>query len=679
MPLNKWCFFVFIICKLTVYSQADNEQILQQRIEFLAEKEGAESIDLTSLLDNWNYFLEHPINLNNTNEEELSLLSLLNDFQIRSLLVHINTNGKLISIYELQSIEYWDVSTISLIHPFITISERIDQPHFNLYQLKTGLNSELLLRTQRTIEEKKGFSESSQIDSSGYLGSEWGNYLRYRLKYRTNFSFGFTLANDAGEKNTKQQLVDFSSIHVYFKGGKIIESFAIGDYMIQIGQGLNCWNGYSFGKSSDLLQLKRNSQSISPYVSADETRFLRGGALNLKWKNWNLVNFYSNKKIDGTIDSLNGEQYIKSLTQTGLHRTSSEMSRRHSVQEIMYGSDLSFHYSSFKVGASLVNQSYQYPYLKDTMLYNQFDFRGKQLTNLSLHYNWQLKKGILFGEYAQTMSKNSYAFITGGIFALSQKIMLSLLYRNYNRSFYSFYNNALSEGTKVQNEKGILFGIQYAINKSLNINGYFDYFIFPWLKYQVDAPSNGYDGLVQLNYQISKKANCYFRFQRQIKYENSTINQDVSSVFGVLKDEFRFQIQFHVSESFYLRNRFDLVQTKNEFTNGVGYLFYQDVIFKSKDNPFSFTFRVSIFNTDSYDQRVYAYENNVVGIYSVPAYYGKGTKVFGIFKYKLFNKGDLNFRIGRTTYFDRTEIGTGLEQIDGNHKTELVLQFRLLF
>ena len=56
---------------------------------------------------------------------------------------------------------------------------------------------------------------------------------------------------------------DFYSAHAFYKGGKYLRSVALGDYQIQIGQGLNFWSGYAFGKSADVTNVKKSANSYS--------------------------------------------------------------------------------------------------------------------------------------------------------------------------------------------------------------------------------------------------------------------------------------------------------------------------------------------------------------------------------------------------------------------------------
>ena len=54
---------------------------------------------------------------------------------------------------------------------------------------------------------------------------------------------------------------------------------------------------------------------------------------------------------------------------------------------------------------------------------------------------------------------------------------------------------------------------------------------------------------------------------------------------------------------------------KEENPFETGYLIYQDVVYKPKSSPFSFSFRYGLFDTDSYNSRIYAYENDILYVF----------------------------------------------------------------
>jgi len=673
--------------RLGIYCQVENTNgVIEQRIEYIGEFSELEAIDLSNLEDVWNYYLDHPLNLNKTSKEELSSLLLLNEFQIKDLFNHLKNNGKLLSIYELQSITSWNEKTIQMVLPFVEVSDKLNQPSFKFKDVLKYGKVEFTSRYNKVLEDQKGYLEVDSItNTNAYQGNDIGIYNRLRFRYRNNISLGLTTQKDAGELmkfNDLQKGFDFNSVHFFYKGGKWLESFALGDYQIEIGQGLNFWTGYAFGKTADVIQIKKSATPIRAYTSSDESRFLRGAAVNLRWKNFSMLSFLSKKKIDGSIKELNGENYVSSITQNGLHRTGGEALRRKRVEETIVGGNLKFKVSNFEVGTSYIYQRYDLPLLKDTIPYNKYDFRGTDLFNTSVFYSYNFKNIILFGEYVPKLKKEESAIINGLLVALDKKSNLTLLYRNYGRAFHSFYNNSFSNGSKAQNENGIFIGYTNSINKKWHFNTYVDVYFYPWLKYQVDKPSKGNDFLVQLNYKPSKKTDFYVRFRQRTKESNGNDleSTSVSRITTSKQNNIRFNFKSKVSDLFTLKTRVELVHHNQiGFEQELGTLMYQDFSISTRSKAFKLTMRFALFETESYLSRVYAYENNVLGLYSIPAYYDKGSRVYGILKYHFLNKIDLWIRVGRNIYSNKDEIGNGLEEIQGNLKTEFTFQLRVVF
>ncbi|MEM9024527.1 MAG: hypothetical protein AAGB22_12345, partial [Bacteroidota bacterium] len=343
------------------------EQIIEQRIELIAESLEAEEIDFTTLFDELNTFYEHPINLNRTTQDELERLRLLSDFQILSLMDHIDQTGKLVNIYELQAIRGFDRESIRLILPFVKVSEASSNARITLSDLRKDGDHMLMLRYIRLLEEVEGASpiEDSLLAENPnrrFLGSEDRLYARYRFTYLNRISVGFTAEKDAGEEffsGTQSGGFDFYSGHVFVRDFGFVKQLALGDYQIQLGQGLTFWSGLGFGKSSDVLNIKRNAPVIKPYTSVDENRFLRGGATTVGWKNWELTGFYSNRQIDANIieaDTNENEPalVVSSFQSSGLHRTPGEVLDKDAIEETNYGMHLAYNTRRLTVGATAI-------------------------------------------------------------------------------------------------------------------------------------------------------------------------------------------------------------------------------------------------------------------------------------------------------------------------------------
>ncbi len=110
-----------------------------------------------------------------------------------------------------------------------------------------------------------------------------------------------------------------------------------------------------------------------------------------------------------------------------------------------------------------------------------------------------------------------------------------------------------------------------------------------------------------------------------------------------------------------------------------GYLLFQDVQYSLEKIPLKLSFRYAVFNTDDYDSRIYAYESDVLYKFSVPAYYYKGQRYYLLANYDLSESLSFWVRYSQTVYNNRSIIGSGLEEIDGNTKSEITVQLRWKF
>ena len=138
--------------------------IIEQRVDFLLDiNEGGEA-DFTTLFEQLEIFYNRPINLNQAKKIDLEDLGLLNSLQINALLKHIEKNGKLITLEELQSIEGFDLETIRLIQPFVKVNGDLDQAKLSFRNILNEGSSSLYIRYTRVLEEQEGFSPISAED-----------------------------------------------------------------------------------------------------------------------------------------------------------------------------------------------------------------------------------------------------------------------------------------------------------------------------------------------------------------------------------------------------------------------------------------------------------------------------------------------------------------------------------
>jgi hypothetical protein len=695
--------------------------LIEQRIAEVAEQLGDESdVDLSALADQLTERLDDPIDLNRTNADELGSLHLLSDIQVNAILNHIARFGKFISIYELQTIDELDPATLEVLRPFVTVSGE-GGSRTSLKEMLANGKSEVLLRTQVNIEQRKGFIgggdpfnkpyhdpdgdplpdvsdphvlDSLRANSKVYLGSPWKVYARYRFKYRRNLDFGITAEKDEGEeffRGSQKQGFDFYSAHLFLRDIGPVKALAIGDYQAQFGQGLVFSSGLGFTrKSAYTMNISRNAPGLSPYASVNENMFLRGaGATMDLGRKLEATAFISHKKYDANVQfaadtgnaALDADlATFSSFLEDGYHRTETELSRKDALDELIYGGHLRYKGNGWELGGTAAQVRFGNTLVRDLSTYNQFDFEGSSNTTYGLDWNVAYHNLTWFGEGARS-ANGGMAGLTGVLIALDKRLSLALLYRDYQRDFHGLYSNGFAEGSNPWNERGLYTGIELRPVRKLVLNAYFDQFSFPWLRYQVNGLSNGYEALGQLTWSPSRTVQLYVKARTQVKPIN--LAEDVAGVLPLVdsrQNNFRFNASYKVSSGVTLRTRLESVDyQRGSDPKEHGFLLYQDLIHRPRRGKVEFTGRIMLFATDTYNARLYAFESDVPGVYSMPPIYGRGMRWYGMLRWTIVRHLDVWARYGITMYTDRDVISSGLQEISGPNKSDLKMELRYTF
>lgn len=662
----------------------NEEQRVEERIENLAQT-ADENTDFTEITDQLRYFSENPLNLNHASETEVTQLGLLTDFQVKNLFMHIKTHGKLIAVEELQTIEGFDAETITNILPYVQVREsyELNRETFNKI-LKDGEHT-LILRTQRILEKQDGFiaPEEGASPSSYYLGNPWKYYARYRFTSQRKVSFGVTAEKDQGEEffSGTQGSFDFYSAHLVVRDIGILKTVALGDYQLSYGQGLTVWTGLAFGKSPDVMTAKKNAQGIAPYTSVNESLFKRGAAVSVGSRKLWVDIFYSNKGFDGNLtDTVDEVERFSSFQESGYHRTLTELADKNGIEEEFYGAHAHFKQNNLSLGLTGVHSLFSKNLNPSPEVYNTFYFKGDEITNLGFDYNYLYRNISLFGEVARS-NNGSIAYLNGALLSLDQKVSFSVLNRNYPRDYHVLNGNAFAESSTGINERGTFFGMVIKPITKITVSGYFDVFTFPWLRYQVNTPTSGYEYLSQLNFIPNKKLNMYVRFRQTTKPENAYGDiTPIDYTENRTQHNYRFDVSNKISKTVTLHNRVEYVTVdKPSMGSESGLLILQDVTYKPMGSPVSFSVRYALFDTDSYESRLYSYENDILYSYSIPAYYYKGSRYYLTLRYKVKKGIDVWLRYAQTAYSNQDIIGSGNDEIEGNKKTEVKMQVRFEF
>jgi hypothetical protein len=302
--------------------------------------------------------------------------------------------------------------------------------------------------------------------------------------------------------------------------------------------------------------------------------------------------------------------------------------------------------------------------------------------NTSVDYNFIWKNLNLFGEVSTAGYGGQYAILQGAILVIDSRATLSAFYRNFSRGYSSFYNNAMGEWNGTKNEQGIYVGLSLKLSDSWKFNTYYDLFQRSWLSSDADAPSKGNEFLAQLNFKPSKKLEVYGRFKHQMKQLNSSSaeNGSITKLENVSTNNYRINFNYQVTESIRIGSRIEVI-TYHAASKGMnkGFLIQQDITFRPKSFPLDITGRIALFNTDSYYSRIYSFEANALYTYSIPSFYYQGTRAYLLLRYSFLKHFDLWIKYGQFLYANKSSIGTGSEQINGNSKSDITIQLRYSF
>jgi len=693
----------------TLSAEALNELLIEQ-VERMAE-DSDDDIDYEELLDYYIFLSDNPINLNSDDMVRLVELHLISAFQFEEVKKYRRYYGDFMFLDELEMVEGFDAQTIDIIRPLVYAGQDKSKDKITFRKLARYGKHQLLGRYEQILEKQQGYlpiDDSALLakPNSRYLGCPQKLQFRYNYNYRNQIRAGFVVEKDAGEmfftdkvSDTIKSLLgkqyrrgfDFIGFHLYAKDLGIVKAAVLGDYQLSFGQGLTLWSGMTFGKAGAGSSVMKQARGIAPKASASEYGFMRGAAVTLGKGPFSGTVFYSHRWVDANVsvaDSLDNEaEFVSSLQETGYHRTIGELLDRHAIRQQVVGGHLTYAIAHFEVGYTAYHTWLNVPLELRPSHYNQFYFQGKSLTNQGIDVKYVKGKYAVFGEMAMSLNFDSTNLIQtqrpwalAGLVGLTVKpagyLNFTVMYRDYGRAYQNLLSNAFGEGSRNQGQRGVYLGVEVAPAPYWTILAYADQFQFTWLTSQVNAPSRGHDYYLRVSHSFNRRTSAYLQFRSKTKMKNST-DGEVFSHYPIFytKNTVRFNITYELGWDIHCANKAEYAHYRNEDgSNEHGYFLCQDIAYKPENLPFSLTFRYAIFDAKDYNARVYAYENDVLYSFSVPAMYGKGMRFYLLGKVKLFNSLTLYARIGRTIYSDRNTVGTGLSQIEGNHKTDLKVE-----
>jgi hypothetical protein len=529
---------------------------------------------------------------------------------------------------------------------------------------------EFISRVQTVLEVPEGYRRPDS--AGGYLGSPHRYFQRMRYRSR-NISLNLSQEKDAGEAFGRAPAFDFTSVHLAVQDLGPVRDLVIGDYALNFGQGLLAWNGGAFGKGREVINgAQRKNRGIRPYASAQETDFFRGAAIRFG-RDLQGSLFYSNRRRTGS--QLNDSTY-RFPTSSGLHRTQNERARRNNLQQITAGGRVSYAQSTFEMGVNTLLNTFNRPVQlssHNTALAGQSRVFSTDVTFTSGLYH-------IFGEAAVDASR-SVAVIGGQQmdFGSTQAIMV---YRKYDPDFQSFFGNAFGEFSGApRNEEGFYAGIRHQLNGKVSLSAYADYFHHPAARFRISQPGRGRDYLGLIEIEADPRSSFYVLIRHERKSaeyrDEDLLGRETRYIGEQARSSIRTQLEKWMTPEFRLRSRVEVVrQTDTNESAEFGFLLFQDFRWQ----PLSWLKldgRLTFFQTDSFDARIYQFENDLRFVMTNALLNGEGQRFYLLVNIETGKAGTLSVKYAVSRWEDIFEVGSGLDRIAGNRRSHIGIQYRL--
>jgi hypothetical protein len=625
-------------------------------------------------------FTGKTLDINSATKEQLLLLPGITHIQVASFMEHRKKYGYFMHVFELQALEHWNVAFIGQI---IGLIECLPPVENLLSTLKSSSNNHhtLYWRFGTTLQKPDGYLS---LDSTGpaYLGDRSRHLIRWRYQKSTFVKAGVTLEKDAGEQfvfTGKTPLAfDYFSWYIQIKSSRnIIRNLITGDFSIHLGQGLIRSNAFGGMSSSQVLSLIKEGQVIRPNTSVQESNAYRGiGVILNSGSQTELALFASFKKADArtSLSRDSTETIIHSLLYDGYHRTANEWEHRQTTDRIDIGFSLKRHFKNLTFSSQTLATRLSGMLTPAEAPHNTFEPGGNTIMNASVDYIWYFRNILAFGE-AAVSANGGIAILQGWVASPDKKTEISVVWRQYGKTYQALQAQSFGVSQDANNESGLFASLQVKPVKNWSIALFSDLYAREWPVFGTDGPGFGGSEMLKISFSKRKKYNAYIQYQHKWKMVNQgvgNINQSVENTMHRL----RAHIDIHLYRDWEFRSRIEWNYLNTNITEA-GFLMLQDVIYRPEGKPFSGTLRYAIFDSEDFANRIYAYENNLLFSASTTFYYGKGSRFYLNWRWKVNKLLTIELRYASTWQMGAEELGSGAEKINGNQKSEIAGQLRL--
>lgn len=641
--------FLTLVCTLQVVAQS--EVTWQDFIDEVSEDELVEDDGWMDRLEELEQLTTHKINLNTASREDLLQLPWLGEQQVDEIQMYIFHHRGMRDLAELMAIRSLDYRVRRFLPLFVYVDKLESQSTDN--KPYTPVKQELSTLINIPLYYRAGYDKP--VKDGGYAGNPLYHRLTYLLHAGKRLQAGVSMEKDAGEPFRNNKGWDAYGFHAMLQDVGCISKLVVGDYRLGFGEGLVMNTAFGMGKSTLLNQ---PTKGIRAKIGSDEVNYLRGTAVAMKWNDVTLTAWTSHRRLDAT---LNEDSTVKTIVESGLHRTATELDKKGNLGSTLAGADISWQHHGLQAGITGYYEHMHRSLEPGNQPYRQIMPQGTDFGVMGVHYGYFQHRFSLSGETAYSTQQGGIATLHRLIFRFNRQYRLGLIQRYYNPHYYSFHSSAISESGGVQNENGVMLRLEAQPLTRWTLSGYVDLFYHPWARYGINHSSQGQDVMMESQHKINKRNQWTIRYQWKHK--------ETSSAFA---SHHRVRVQWNHNT---LRHWDYQSSLFLHAVSKTGVAVAQRVRYTSKNEMWRMALLGTWFHTPDYDTRIYVYEPMLYRTMTFPMLSGHGVHLAGTLRWKSRDdRWTAECKYGVTRFLDRETQGSGLQEIFSPWKNDISLQ-----
>lgn len=390
-----------------------------------------------------------------------------------------------------------------------------------------------------------------------------------------------------------------------------IKSLAAGDYQAYFGQGLVVGTPFHLGKTTFLSSSVNGAEGVRKFSSVGDNYNAFHGVGTTMRIQWADISAFYS--LDRQKDST-------------FHH--------------LLGANFTAHWRQLKVGITAIENLYA----------STSELAPQVVMGVNVRYNFHLVD--IWGEVAVSQGRKwGAASIVGMRFTPLSNVNIMAVYRYYSLYYDNKYAYSFSEKSRLNDENGFYLGADIRRLRHWRFAVYADGF------------RDGYDGLLQADFTPKSEYGMTWRYRMRRQQQRDTYS-------------LRYRFNYTLSQwCFHTQADANLVQggTAAKPTYGISLL--QDVEYRFTRAPIVLQIRLQGFDARSWNNRIYAYENDVLYAFSFPNAYGIGGRCYLNARYRVNDYLSVYLRVSETVY-QRT---WSLEHYRAQTRTDVHLLLRATF